>query len=729
MPFSSSNPKPLSTLNSRNILAKENVPKPTLAPTSNRKGTTALVTKKGNSALTTTSSISVLKQTGATSVLQDSSKSITKTSQAPKLSNVQVSKGLEKENALADRSSTSTASRIPLRSIKKSAPATRSTTHTTVYARPSQGLKAAATTAANTTSNTSSTIHVSRKSSSFILDSIPPSTSSSSLPKEPLLSTTSSSSISSSSSSSSTSSSSFSSTYTSTVDSSTSKGTKSVPKKRVNTEETQILDTFSIFPRFTSMSDSEKENALHSHSISYPSSISKENVQTDDLLNSLTSTSRSKKLKTFEEKSSSDSALANVKYNKALPFHGSILEEEEEEEEGKEEKNKNKNETQTRKSKIRSFDAFASDDEDELVSFTNQENEPVIKPSNQLHVENLNFQTVDDEHSVSSFKSTDPDSTLMPAQGGLQRKESLDVLIPPSSVSLSEKMRKFGIPEIDLEDVEDVVLCAEYVQEILEYLLDREKMFMPNPNYITLHPELRWHMRGILVDWLMEVHQKFRFLPETLFLGVNIMDRFLSKRTVSLNKFQLVGLASLFIAAKIEEIFCPPVANFSYMADSAFNDDDMLSAEKYILKTLTFDTWAPGPFSFIRRISKIDEYNLHHRTAAKFFTEASLLDHRFLMFPPSLIAASAMYLARCVFKAPGPRWDASFAMVSGYMESELIECVQMFLRFFSTPSEPDSFFFKKYRGRTYQQVIEEMKALAHKMAGDFPSGTSRHNGA
>lgn len=94
--------------------------------------------------------------------------------------------------------------------------------------------------------------------------------------------------------------------------------------------------------------------------------------------------------------------------------------------------------------------------------------------------------------------------------------------------------------------------------------------------------DLHWKMRGILVDWLVEVHQKFRLLPETLFLAVNIIDRFLSLRVCSLPKLQLVGITALFIASKYEEVMCPSIQNFIYMADGGYTDDEILKAEQYV---------------------------------------------------------------------------------------------------------------------------------------------------
>jgi len=64
-------------------------------------------------------------------------------------------------------------------------------------------------------------------------------------------------------------------------------------------------------------------------------------------------------------------------------------------------------------------------------------------------------------------------------------------------------------------------------------------------------------MRGILVDWVIEVHLRFRLLPETLFLTINIIDRYLEKTIMERVRLQLVAVAALLIASKYEEIYVP----------------------------------------------------------------------------------------------------------------------------------------------------------------------------
>jgi len=66
-------------------------------------------------------------------------------------------------------------------------------------------------------------------------------------------------------------------------------------------------------------------------------------------------------------------------------------------------------------------------------------------------------------------------------------------------------------------------------------------------------------MRGILVDWLVEVHLKFKLVPETLYLTINLIDRYLEKNTVMWEKLQLVGVTAMLLASKYEEIYAPEV--------------------------------------------------------------------------------------------------------------------------------------------------------------------------
>lgn len=78
-------------------------------------------------------------------------------------------------------------------------------------------------------------------------------------------------------------------------------------------------------------------------------------------------------------------------------------------------------------------------------------------------------------------------------------------------------------------------------------------------DYMGLQTDINTKMRSILIDWLIDVHRKFELMPETLYLTVNIIDRYLSTRIVSRRELQLVGISSMVIASKYEEVWAPQV--------------------------------------------------------------------------------------------------------------------------------------------------------------------------
>ena len=80
------------------------------------------------------------------------------------------------------------------------------------------------------------------------------------------------------------------------------------------------------------------------------------------------------------------------------------------------------------------------------------------------------------------------------------------------------------------EDTYDTTMVAEYSPEIFNYLHELENKFTPDPNYMDFQDDLKWEMRAVLIDWVVQVHARFNLFSETLYLTVNYIDRFLSKR-------------------------------------------------------------------------------------------------------------------------------------------------------------------------------------------------------
>jgi G2/mitotic-specific cyclin-B, other len=216
---------------------------------------------------------------------------------------------------------------------------------------------------------------------------------------------------------------------------------------------------------------------------------------------------------------------------------------------------------------------------------------------------------------------------------------------------------------------------SEYLLDIYQHLKSTELHFYPKYGYMKNQPDINEKMRAILIDWLVDVHLKFKLLPETLFLTTQIIDRFLEKIEINRNKLQLVGVTSLFIACKYEEIYPPELKDFVYITDKAYTKSDILLMEKEILNVLNFDITHPSTLRFLDvYIQLLDvkfEENLNFYL--KYLLELFLIEYKMIKYSPSLIAAASIYTMMKVKKL---YMNIDIPLVSGYSEEKLKECAR-----------------------------------------------------
>ncbi|TQS37763.1 hypothetical protein Golomagni_01752 [Golovinomyces magnicellulatus] len=271
-----------------------------------------------------------------------------------------------------------------------------------------------------------------------------------------------------------------------------------------------------------------------------------------------------------------------------------------------------------------------------------------------------------------------------------------------------ESARKYTEKTRTAEDIGDerwdTSMVAEYADEIFTYMRELETKMLPEAHYMDIQTEIQWSMRSVLMDWLIQVHHRFSLLPETLFLCVNYVDRFLSSKIVSLAKLQLVGATAIFVAAKYEEINCPSVNEIVYMVDGGYTADEILKAERFMLNMLQFELGWPGPMSFLRRISKADEYDLDTRTLAKYFLEVTIMDERFVGSPSSFIAAGSHCLARLMLRKGD--WTKQHVHYSGYTWNQLRPLVVMIKECCAAPQKHHKAVFEKYSDRRYNRAAQ-----------------------
>ena len=263
--------------------------------------------------------------------------------------------------------------------------------------------------------------------------------------------------------------------------------------------------------------------------------------------------------------------------------------------------------------------------------------------------------------------------------------------------------------------------------DTLLHMYEREARYHPSPQYLALQPHLDPEMRPVLLDWMVEVSQEFGLQRETLHAAANFVDRFLSlcpapkpaasspftafpttttlpssltpevaacavSLPITRLNFQLLGISSLFLASKMEEIYPPTAADFATTTDGAYHTKEVAGMERLIaekldwrLQPVTSFAWVKAVLKrtcldlaarFDRRISAVERAikegrrkrtveeldaewsalsalrgeSLSFLLSTDLFTrcmellDATLLDVSFLSFLPSALSASALLL-------------------------------------------------------------------------------------
>lgn len=300
-----------------------------------------------------------------------------------------------------------------------------------------------------------------------------------------------------------------------------------------------------------------------------------------------------------------------------------------------------------------------------------------------------------DAVSVSAKMSSNGPSSSCP-------NDTIDLLSSPVSMDMSQLEKSLPLGDGDESEVE--IMEELYAMDIYHYLLAREKTNEVKPRYMTKQTEITHRMRLILIDWLIEVSEELQLSPETLYITVNLIDRFLSKMCVLRAKLQLVGAAALLVAAKYEEIYPPGANDLIYYTDDCYTLQQLLRMEDLLLRVVNYDVSQPNPESFLVQINKFADSDEQTTNLSKYIAELSLMHGEFyLSHPPSLLSASAVCVARHTLGYLP--WSDELTDLTSYGEEDLRDCSRQLCDILGTVNcLPKAAVREKYSQVKYQTV-------------------------
>ena len=282
-----------------------------------------------------------------------------------------------------------------------------------------------------------------------------------------------------------------------------------------------------------------------------------------------------------------------------------------------------------------------NNNKDKKEEINKQEN---INEDKDIQIKNENTNNLDE--SAKSKKDSEKDSELTHIEHN-QDKSSTKNDTTELNIS-QEKVIYF-----DTVNINNVQIPKEYLNTIYYNLLVEENLEItskPVHTYMKKQKEINDQMRSILVDWIIDVHHKFGFTDETLFMTISIIDRYCSSEQISRIKYQCLGITALMIACKHEEINVPKVEDFIYITDNAYTKEEVFKMENDVLSKLNFELLYPSPIKFYEYLSLHFNFGKKEHFLGKYLMESFLLDLKYVKYKPSIISCACTYIVMKFFK-------------------------------------------------------------------------------
>jgi len=246
--------------------------------------------------------------------------------------------------------------------------------------------------------------------------------------------------------------------------------------------------------------------------------------------------------------------------------------------------------------------------------------------------------------------------------------------------------------------------CPDYAPEVMHNMFVKEAAWRESmvADYMKdVQQDITPRMRSILVDWMIEVHNKFKLRPETIYLTIDLLDRFLSTKSIRRSALQLLGCTCMWVASKYHEIYAPEMRDFVYISDNAFTLKDLLKMETELVMTLDFNLTVPTALTFADRFIEVYMFDLpstYQKTLlsrmTQYLIERALMTYALVGEFRSKMAAAALYTA--IKRLNLGYWTQTIVKVTRYSEADLMK------------------------------MSEQLKGILNSYVGRTPAGHSQH---
>ena len=233
----------------------------------------------------------------------------------------------------------------------------------------------------------------------------------------------------------------------------------------------------------------------------------------------------------------------------------------------------------------------------------------------------------------------------------IKKKNESENYLETFEISEEEKSKDKEINKILInENIKNnpQYLC-DYLFDILENFLLDESFYIKkkyiNPDYLFSinNTELTPEIRVVSINWLIMINHKiFKFKENTLFLCAQIIDRFLSKKLLNIEKTELLILCSLILASKHEEIDYVNMIESLQLSSNKFTKEQIINMEYEILNELNFEIIIPNMIDYYNIYTIILNLSDIEKNKGLYLLNIILIDYYMLEYPNFLLSLAVI---------------------------------------------------------------------------------------
>ena len=253
-------------------------------------------------------------------------------------------------------------------------------------------------------------------------------------------------------------------------------------------------------------------------------------------------------------------------------------------------------------------------------------------------------------------------------------------------------------------------LIDDYGNDIFRYLIKNEKLNVcdySDKDLFKLQDKKYFNEknRSIIFHWLVKNNNKWKLRDDTIFMAMNIMDRYVSKFKSKNSEFQLIAISSYFIASKYEDIYPPYLDELCQICNYIYSNEDIIKKEYEILVGLNFDILYNSSYKYLTFLHSIaDKDNLKLLYLAQFMLELSLENIDILEYSQCLRALSALILAKKMLRIT-KSWN-TLRLYYDYNESDVKKVQKKLINLLTQAikSKTKNAIYEKFESSKYKSV-------------------------